>query len=470
MIRSLVLAAVLCAVPDLLAAQERECDLSAGSASRSASEPDLILLHDPFIVTCNDGAMLMANSGRLNDATRELYLVGDVFFQDVERKLTADEATYNNATAYLFARGNVVFEDHLQGSTLRGPNLEYFRATDTRPESQMSATERPVLTINRQNADEIPEPIELVADRVNMVGENDLSAFGSVEITRSDLNATSAEARYNSETEELELRQNAVIVSGEYELTGEVVQARLVENSIEYLHARTNTSLTGEELQVTGDDLKIFFEGEQIQRAVAIGGIGGENGALATASSPTFRLEADSLDAAFEAERLREVYAIGNAHGESIDTTAVAHDVVAVSADAAAIDHVAAAFNSDWVKGDTIIGYFTPQLAEISDLGDPAVEADTIPGTAVDLRKLVAIGRAQSLYRLRAQDEPSGERRTLNFLTGARIELDMIDGELAVAEVSGLQYGMYLEAAGASSPSPPAVEPDGTTPPSPPDI
>jgi lipopolysaccharide export system protein LptA len=508
MYRKQFLLAILCGSPGLLAAQERACTLdSDGVISSPANEPNVTIFHDPFIGTCDDGTILSANSGRLNNATRDLYLSGDVFFEDVDRRLTAQEATYNGGTEYLVASGNVVFEDKLEGSTLRGPNLEYFRATETRPEAQMSATGRPVLTLNQRDsaAVEVPEPIELVADRVTMLGEDDLSAFGSVVITRSDLHATSGEARYNSATEELELRQNAIIVSREYELAGEVVQARLVQNSIEFLHARTNTSLMGEELQVTGDDLKIFFVDEQIDRAVAIGLTDPEDRLLATAASPTFRLEADSLDAAFEGERLSEVYAIGNARGESIDSTAAPVALAAVPEpvdpiEAAAVDSSAlppsgdelapapATLASDWIRGDTIIGYFVPQVAELANPDDqPRVEPDLPPtdpdrdeSTAVDLRRLVAIGAAQSLYRLRAEDDPSGERRTLNFLTGQRIELEMADGELAVAEVVGLQYGMYLEPSNAASrpagqPDPSAdadtdSDPDGNVPRTPGDI
>ena len=73
----------------------------------------------------------------------------------------------------------------------------------------------------------------------------------------------------------------------------------------------------------------------------------------------------------------------------------------------------------------------------------------------------MAIGSAQSLYRLRAQNDPDGERHDLNLIIGDRIELEITDGELEVAEVTGLKYGVYLEA-GAQPAGP--IESTPTTP------
>src|SRR5690606_20647045 len=149
----------------------------------------------------------------------------DVHFEDSDRALTADEATYYRSVGRLWARGNVVFVNRVEGSTLRGPELEYYRQTDERPLAQVLATRRPELTIEPDEQDPEGEPLVVVADRLLILGDDDLSAFDSVVITRTDMRATSAEARYNSTTEDLELRGDAVIVSDDYTLAGEVIQA-----------------------------------------------------------------------------------------------------------------------------------------------------------------------------------------------------------------------------------------------------
>jgi len=504
MTRAVALAALLCLVAaESAEGQQQNCSFNAMGTTRGAVEAGvpIILIPDPFVVTCDDGVVVRASSGRINQSTREVYLYGDVFFEDPERTLTAREATYNPNTAYLWARQDVVFTDRVEGMSLRGPDLEYFRATESRPIAQMTATQRPLLTLTGK-AGETREPIELVADRVSMTGEDDLSAFGSVVVTRPDLHATAGEARYNSTTENLELRQDALITSEDRELRGEVVQARLVDGALEHLRARSGASLQSEDLNVTGDDLQLFFSEEVLQRAVAVGSRDSTK-TVAMAESPGFVVSADSLDAAFIDQQLSEVHAIGNARGESVDTTTAetvpdavealqdsvatlagvvealpdsvqalpdaveppAEDVLATTSSEAA-----RTIQSDWVRGDTIVGYFSPAdpllaTVELPELNpDTAVvEAEEEPAPSVEIRRLVASGEAQSLYRMRGENDPPGERRNINFLIGQRIELDMLDGELNVAQVTGLQYGVYLEAEPAPAVSPGPDQPAAST-------
>ena len=461
-------------------AQERRCDIV--SQGRIAQEDNfglrLVIFHDPFTVRCTDGAELRANQGTLNDMSRELDLIGNVFFQDATRSLTADHATYNSSIGRLWAQGNVVFTNRAEGSTIRGPELEYYRVMPDRPVAQVTASQRPHLTLRPRQARE-GEPLELDADRVVIYGDDDLTAYGSVVITRPDLRATSGEARYNAATEGLELRQNARITSDDYDLTGEVVTARMTEGALEHIHARTGATLTGGELNVTGADLQLFFEDELLQRTVATSRTGeGESGPRAVARARAFMLEADSLDAILPGQRLQQVVAIGRARGEAIDTTAAGTDTAAVVAGAepeAAADtaaapaetRVAAApaadtaatfsaelesagalgslalISRDWIRGDTVIGYFEAG-------GGPAVEG-VEPDTAVVLRRLVASGSAQALYRV--QRDQTVDQKAVNYLSGEIIELSFDEGELQVAEVTGMRRGLYLD------PIPPGAEP-----------
>jgi lipopolysaccharide export system protein LptA len=469
------------------AAQERVCNFEAVGRTEQIDQggSPLILLHDPFTVRCTDGAVLRANSGRLIQAIRELYLSGDVYFQDAEQTLTAEEATYNSGTGRLRATGNVEFVDRSEGTTLRGPELLYDRATDDRPEAHVTATGRPTLTMRRSDDGPDAEPIELVADRVFMVGRDDLSAFGAVVVTRTDFRATGGEARYDAAIEELEMRQDARVTSEEYELAGEVVRARMAEGAVEWVHARTRAALRGEDLLVTAPDLEIFFESQAMQRAIARSPDGVEGG-RPRATSRTFEIEADSLDATFVEDRLDQVHAVGSARGESVDTvsSALAPTVAADPsasldlADEAREDDVedrealaaAPLGTTDWIRGDTVIAYFVPapQPDGEAEGGDLSIGADDdgeegAASRAVELSRLTAMGSAQSLYRMRADGEPAGstERRNLNFLVGDAIELVLEDGELSVANVTGLRRGIYLEANAAdpgAGPSLPVLE------------
>jgi lipopolysaccharide export system protein LptA len=467
--RPIILALLLGTTAVPAVGQQRDCQYEQGPTGRAEQTQIggelLIILHDPFSVNCADGTHLRANSGRINRTRGEHTLVGDVFFRDADNSLTADEATYTTGNARLWARGDVVLTDLAEGSTLRGPEIEYFRATDQRPEAQIVATQRPQLTLPARGPDDRPgEPIELVADRLTIVGEDDLSAFGSVVITRSDLHATGGEARFAQGTESFELRHDARVRSDGQELAGEVIQARMNEGLLEHVHARNDASLTGDDLRMTAPDIQLFLEEEVLERVVARTAVD-EAGGRALAIARDFRIEADSIDAVFRDERIDNVVAIGSARGETIpaeangagddevaitepldDETApdeqVARDDVVEAAEPEGVaDRAPAITERDWIRGDTIIGYFQP----VASAGD---EADEDEAAEVELHRLIARGSAQSLYRL--WNQPEGEagrgRPNINFLVGEEIELDFTDGELAVANVVGLHRGIYLDA------------------------
>ncbi|MEX2584450.1 MAG: hypothetical protein WD766_14365 [Gemmatimonadota bacterium] len=472
--RALAFAALLLLVPLGADAQERLCFYDApGLTTQTVVQGDtLITLYDPFTVTCSDGAELRANSGRINRNTREIDLVGDVFFQDSIQSLTSREATYNSATRRLFATGDVRFVNRQEGSTLEGPELEYFRATDDRPLSQVAAGQRPRLIIESRDSVADTEPLDLIADHVLIIGEDDLTATGDVVITRTDMDATAGEARYNATTEDLELRQNAVIRNPDYELGGEVIQATMVDGSLEEVRSRTRASLAGEDLRVTAPDVQLFFADDLLQRAVAR--IGADTlGARAWAASRTFHLTADSLDAAFVEQRLDIVNAVGGARGETIDTLETPDALANFEEFQAQADAPRDVLARDWIVGDTIVGYFVPPEADSVVLAQPdSLDAPNVPadGAAeeqpVELRRLVAVGSAQSLYRMTPEGEQAGPgiRRNVSFLVGRQIELELLQGELQVARVEGLRQGVYLEASGPAPAVVPAEPPADATP------
>lgn len=452
-------------------AQQRRCDLIDTGGNTRTEQIDIggmtiINIHDPFLVRCTDGTELRADRGSLNQATRELQLWGNVFFQDPVRTLTAEAATYNSGIGRLHARENVVFRNLEEGSTIRGPDLEYFSATETRPQAQVNARQRPHLTLQPREADEDAEPLEIDGDQVTIYGRDQLSAIGNVIIIRSDMRATAREAQYNGATGGLELRGGSTITSQDYDLAGEVIQARTDDGVLQHVHARTNASLAGEDLTVTAPDLQLFFENELLNSAVARAPRSDDPDApvaRAIATSPTFRLEADSIEALIPGQRVERVTAIGTARGESIDTLGVQDAPVVASADVdAAIgrDTVQAAaddprdpaaepgagrrgldpdrlIDRDWIRGDTIVGYFAA--------GDTA----GAPGdTATVLERIVSRGSALSLYRMEKQGaQPGDGRRGINFLAGDVIELSFAAGELELAEVDGLQKGIFLDPA-----------------------
>ncbi|HEV2129557.1 MAG TPA: hypothetical protein VGR27_00555 [Longimicrobiaceae bacterium] len=450
--------------------QPRDCNLieSVRYEETVQGGVPMITITGPFLFRCADGTELRANFGTLDQATRELFLNGNVFYRDPERQMTSQQARYSSAIRRLHATGDVVFTDVVGGSVLRGPELEYYRVMPGRPLAQVIATSRPHVTLQpRSQRDTGGEPLEVDADRVTIVGEDQFSAVGRVVITRSDIDANANEARYDSARELLELRGSAQVRGEQFDLTGDRIDAILPEGGLQHVLARRNAALQGEDLRVQAPELQLFFARDSLERMVARGEAEGVEPGRATAISRTFRLDADSLDALLPGQRLERVIAVGSARGEARDTTEAGLPVPEPPAEAAS----GVITDRDWILGDTIIGFFSA----VDTVTPPPNAAGEQRQAEVQLDRILAQGSARSLYRIRRNDAPPDAAPALNYLAGDHIELTLTEGELEVANVTGLRRGLYLdpappapaEEAGEGDPSaaPPAAEPAPPTPP-----
>lgn len=468
--------------------QERQCDLieSGRVEQREAAGITVLNFLDPFYFRCTDGSELRAKRGTWNRASGRIELRGDVFFRDPFRSLTSAEATYEAPIGRLHATGDVVFIDTSEGSEIRGPELEYFRPIAGRPEPQVHARQRPHLTLQPRDADARAEPLEIDADEVTILGRDDLQASGSVVITRTDLLATGERASYSGASGDLSLMGDAAIESGEYDLTGDRILARTTDGALEHVHATDDARLSSEDLNVNAPDLQLFFADSLLQRAVARSGAPGGRAARPVASSRAFRLEADSIDALVPDQQVEQVVAIGRARGESIDTTVVDRPLagapVVEPSDTAAAPlrpepvGARALVENDWIRGDTIIGYFAAAKAGLDTIAPPAPDtlapdaaAAGAPATGVApdegevvLERIVSRGSALALYRM-APDSgaPADAPRRLNFLSGSMIELMFAAGELDVARVDGLERGIFLDPVVRAATGPTAARTDG---------
>jgi lipopolysaccharide assembly outer membrane protein LptD (OstA) len=150
----------------------------------------------PALARCAGDVEIRADSAVLLEATAEIRLFRNVLFRDPLRQLTSDRATYFDGPGRLHAVGNVEFVDRERGSTLTGPELDYFRETEARPEPRVVAIGRPRLVLVPETAPgaEPEEPFTVDADRMVVEGDDRLTASGRVEIARSDFDGSGREA------------------------------------------------------------------------------------------------------------------------------------------------------------------------------------------------------------------------------------------------------------------------------------
>lgn len=416
----------------------------------------LISVAGPLRVECAGGTTLRADSASVYESTNEVHLFGRVDYRDPTRTLTSANATYSSVTGRLYATGNVVFTDITRGSTLRGPELEYYRAMEGRPQAQVIATQRPHLTVvptergsgGRANTNR--EPLEVDGDRITGVGENYFSASGNVVIHRSDLDATAAEALHDGAAQTLQLRGDAKVRGERFDLSGETVDAAMPGNRLERVVAKRNAELVSEKLRVDGPEVQLYFQNDLLQRLVSRRDPAAPTAAdrpLVTATG--LRMEADSLEAILPGQKLERVVAIGRAHGETIDTTGQGGRPSDPRARIARGERPSAATglvrDRDWVIGDTITGFFAPRDSAAARPRTAARDTARSPEEDVELQRVVAKGAARSLYRVQEKDKPPTATPGLNYLVAAVIDLKMKDGELDLAEAQGLQRGVYLD-------------------------
>jgi lipopolysaccharide export system protein LptA len=486
----LALAALLL-VPSVLAAQAGACRLrSSQSVDRRADAGTVYIVAPDFV--CAGGTQIRAAEATVMEHLNQVQLTGNVHYVDPDRELTSEYATYDSRSGRLHARGNVVLVDRTEGSTLRGPELEYFRAMEGRPEAQMYATGRPRLTVP-------PKPgegpargaLDIDADQINSTGPDRIQAVGRVEIRGPDLDASGQHADLDRGGDRLVLRGGARMRSERFMVAGEEIDARFPGGAMEHLLARREARLEGEDITVVGEEIQVFMEADEVQRLVARSGEGSRR---AVAHAREFRVEADSVDADAPGQRLQRVVAIGSARSESRDTLsgdpggapspstpgAVAPrrgatdlDPGEPTAPGEAPPAGSVATDRDWLMGDTIVATFAgDQDAE------PLEEGDRSPR----LEELLATGNASSLYRVRREEAP-GAKPGLNYLSGEIIQLTFRGEEVDVARVSGLKQGLYLEPAagpptdggngaspGVADPEPQAPPGDGVDPPSEPSV
>lgn len=433
-------------------AQPGTCELvDSRNARLEGKEPNAIgYISGPLLVTCSAGERLRADSAVIYQAQSEVQLFGRVDYQDPARSLTSDNATYNSRSGRLYATGNVVFTDRVRGSTLRGPDLEYFRAMEGRPEAQTIAIQRPHLTLVPRTEPGRPrrDPLEVDADRITTIGERHMAAEGNVVIRGKDLDSSGNQATYDATLERLELRQNARVRNPRFDLSGEIIESDLREGRIDRVLAQNDARLTSERLSVRGPQIRLFFADDLLQRLTSSGPVqAGGAGPRPIASAKGFRLQADSLDALLPAQELRQVIAVGTARGEAWDTVAAPRAAAGGNATSTAADSLppSGIGEHDLILADTIIGYFArPDSAAPRPAGADTSAADT------ELERMLATGNAKSLYRVR-EEGAAATAPSISYLTGRQIDLNFAAGEVSSAFVRGLERGLYLDPAAAGA-------------------
>ena len=398
--------------------------------------------------TCvGQDVVIEADSAAYYGDLSTLYMIGNVHYVDQGTTLDALQLTYYRAEEWLVAQGDVRarMED---GSTLRGPTVEYYRAVPgVRPLQRVLAPGRPTLQLQpRDSAGQAQDPVDITADRIVAEGDSLVYAGGQVVITRPDLVARADSAVVDEGRQFARLvRQPEIEARGErpFTLRGDVIDLFSRDRTLERVLSAGTARVESEDIDVAADTLDLRIVGRDLERAYAWGA------SRARATAPGRDITADSLDVRLPGQRLREVHAVGGARVEGIaDTLRIRSD------------------EREWLTGETIVAQFDSTVAEGDSAGTPPLEW------------LRAEGGARSLQLIAPDTGGITTRPSIHYVAGRIITVTFAAGELqrvdVVAPDSGVVTGVFLDATGQTTgqalgdrPADAAPVPPGTPRPAP---
>jgi lipopolysaccharide export system protein LptA len=370
---------------------------------------------------------IVADSSEYYGDQSVLYLLGNVHYRENKAKVDSDRMTYYQLEDRLRAEGNVnvLLES---GTTMRGPVVDYYRATASRPLAQTVATGHPTMRLIEKNASGQPgEPVNVVANQIVSRGENLVYASGTVEITRPDVTAKGDSAFLDSEHETARLMRSPSVESRRdrpFTLRGGVIDLFSKNKVLQRVVATPDGHALSQDLELVADSVDLRLSNEKLERVMAWGK------QRATAVSPEREITADSIDAIMPGQRLREVRAVRDAYANSVADTV--HFITT---------------ERDWMRGDLIVAQF-----------DSIPATDTVSKPTP--RRIISTGNATSYYHVAGNGKVRGEPN-INYVKGKAITVLFENREVRTVDVQDQAYGVYIE----PKPVPQKATPPGGTPP-----
>jgi hypothetical protein len=345
--------------------------------------------------------------------------IGHVRYRDSTITMNADRGTYFRSGERWEARGSVLTTNLANGSTMRGPSLDYYRAMPgTRDTAEAYAIGRPTIHSFPQDSAGIRgEPYVVVGDRVRLKGDDRMWAGGRVTIDRSDFSAKGDSLFLDSGAGQEGILVGEPRMRGlgrdSFELTGTRIALTLDGSAITYVSALGNGHAVSADLDLVADTIGLDLEKEQLVQTVAWG-----NDIRPRGVTSTHELRGDSLAFDTPGQQLREIrsYTGGWVAGKADRVTG----------------------ERDWIAGDTIVVALVPW------------DSAGVERTAVQL--IEARGAARSFYRIANGGSPLA---SINYSRGDRILVRMKPpGQQGVdrVDIQGQVDGVHLE--------PVAVKPD----------
>jgi hypothetical protein len=376
---------------------------------------------------------LRADSMEQYGDQQRLYFVGHVFYKEPRFTLHSDFLNYFMTDERVVATGHV---DAVMpnGSRLVGPIATYLRPIPgRRPLAQMTADQRPTITLVQQDSLGRPmPPMHVVAAHVFMDGDSLVYAGGQVVITRQEFVADADSMFLDGQKEIMHLLRTPRIEGHTndrpFTLVGTLINLFSHDRKLRRVVATGKAVATSRDITLHSDTIDLRVNNDVLERAIAWGP------GRAAAKSPEDSLLADSLDVIMPDQRVREIHAIGKAYAESKPDSVKFHTK-----------------QMDWLRGDTIIAYF-----------DSVAARDTTHSPRI--HRLVAIDSASSYYNMAPRDTTLCVP-AISYSKGQKITVTFGAKGVSNVDVFGQTYGLLAEpdTSAANRCAPPGKSPADTT-------
>jgi len=359
---------------------------------------------------CNGtGTTFASDSVAWYSGQRRFDMIGRVKIRDTSLALDANLAYYYLREERLEAHNNVVAKNRENGSTLRGPNLNYLRAAaGIRDTLEMFATQRP--TIEYRGQADSTEPYVIVGDRVHFKGNDRMWAGGNVTVDRSDL-AARADSMAMDQTTGLGVLLGKPKVQGKgaqsYTLVGTRIEMLQHDHELKQVEALGAGQATGADWHLTADTIRLGLEQSKLQQAFAWG-----DSSRPHAVSTLQTIQSDSLALDVPDQVLTEARAFGRARSSSKR------------------DSTSGPGETDWIAGDTLVAHW--------------VQAPDSAGHAKSqLQRLLARGSARALTHHYDAKDPK-QPPAIDYSRGKQIAITMNGDKVDRVLVSGQADGVHL--------------------------
>lgn len=375
---------------------------------------------------------LRADSMEQYGDQQRIYLVGHVFYKEPRFTLHSDFLNYFMNEERIVATGRVD-ATMPTGSRLVGPTATYLRAIPgRRPLAQMTADQRPTITLVQQDSLGRPmPPMNVVADHVFMNGDSLVYGGGRVVITRQEFVANADSMFLDGQKEVMYLFRDPRIEGKSndrpFTLVGTLINLFSHDRKLRRVVAKGKAVATSQDIVLHSDTIDLRVNNDVLEEAIAWGP------KRAAAKSPQDSLLADSLDVLMPGQRVREIHAVGRAYAESKPDSVKFHTK-----------------EMDWLRGDTIVAYF-----------DSVAARDTTKSPKI--RRLVATDSASAYYNMAPRDTTLCVP-AISYSKGRKITVTFGDKGVKSVDVSGQTYGMLAEpdTSAANRCTPPAKKSDTT--------